>query len=539
MRKRSSMVMILLLAVGLLLPPTHAQEGNEPFTLTVMHTNDTRATHTPDQNGDGGVARQAAVLNQIRAEVPNSILLDTGDRFMGTLYHTLYLGQDQVQIMNLLGYDAMTLGNHEFDNGDAVLAAFLSEINFPVVVANMDVSQSPLLHDLIVPYTVLERSGQQIGVIGLITDETPQIASPGKEITFSGDYVTIANDIAAELNAQGINKIILLTHLGIDFVRPLMEQWAGIDVVVDGSSHTLLSNIYQGAVDRYPLDYTSASGEPILYVQAGEYTQYLGRLDVEFDADGVITDFGGDSILLSRYITPDPTMQALIDELAKPIENLLSETIGATSEVFLTGDRTVCRVEECNLGDLIADAMRADSGAQIAFMNGGGIRANIDVGEITLGEILVVQPFANLISTFDLKGADVIAALENGVSRLVLGENGRVSRNDAAGRFLQVSGLRYTIDPTQEVGSRIVSVEVQGEDGTFAPIDPDAVYSVVTNNFLRLGGDDFTMLRDNAIEPYDFGRVDYEVTRQYLIDNSPITLQPEGRITYINAEVAP
>lgn len=533
LRKLILCLVLVLLAVGVV-----SAQDEETFELTIIHTNDTHAGHEPQRNGNGGAARLAAVVRQIRDEVENSVLVDAGDRFTGSLYHTQYLGQDQVQIMNLLGYDAMTLGNHEFDNGDEILAQFLDGLEFPVVNANIDASNSPVLADKWTPTAIVEVGGQQIGVIGLTTAETPGIASPGPELLWSDDYVNIVNEAAADLTAQGVNKIILLTHTGISVDLDMLPQLENVDVVVGGHSHTLYSNTYRGAADEYPLEFETASGEPIYYVQAGANTIYLGRLDVEFDAEGVITSASGDTILLSKYITPDADMSDLIAELSGPIEALQNTPIGATTEVLLQGDRAVCRVEECNLGNVIADAMRAETGAQIAIMNGGGIRASIEPGEITLGDVLTVHPFGNLISTFELKGEHVIAALENGVSLLEL-EDGMVKREGAGGRFPQVSGLRFTIDPTQEPGSRIVSVEVMDENGDFAPIDPEAVYTVVTNNFMRSGGDGYTVLAENAINPYDFGRVDYEATQQYLAANSPITAEPEGRITYVNAELVP
>ncbi|MBI5669650.1 MAG: 5'-nucleotidase C-terminal domain-containing protein [Chloroflexi bacterium] len=527
------LLLVLLLAVTMV-----AAQDEETFELTILHTNDTHAAHEPQSNGNGGAARLAAVVKQVRDEVDNVVLVDGGDRFTGSLFHTQYLGQDQVQIMNLLGYDAMTLGNHEFDNGDEILAKFLDGLEFPVVNANIDASQSPVLADKWTPTTVLEVGGEQIGVIGLTTAETPGIASPGPELRWSDDYVNLVNEAAADLTAQGVNKIMLLTHTGISVDLDLLPQLENVDVVVGGHSHTLYSNTYRAAADQYPLAFESASGTPIYYVQAGANTVYLGRLDVEFDAEGVITGASGDTILLSKYITPDEEMSDLIAELSGPIEELRNTPIGATTDVLLQGDRAVCRVEECNLGNVIADAMRAETGAQIAIMNGGGIRASIEPGEITLGEVLTVQPFGNLISTFELKGEYVIAALENGVSLLEL-ENGQVKREGAAGRFPQVSGIRYTVDPTQEPGSRIVSVEVMDGNGEYTPIDPEATYTVVTNNFVRTGGDGYTVLAENAINPYDFGRVDYEATQQYLAANSPITAEPEGRISYVNAELTP
>lgn len=535
--------LLLVMSLGLVAPAfdaarvSQAQE-EETFALTIMHTNDTHAAHLPQSNGNGGVAIQAAVVKQIRAEAANSLLLDAGDRFTGTLFHTTYLGQDQIQIMNALGYDAMTLGNHEFDNGDDILAQFVGGIEFPIVAANLDVSASPVLAGLVQPYTILDVNGQQIGIIGLVTADTVNIASPGDELVFSDDYAGVANASAAELTAQGVNKIILLTHTGINVDQAFVGSLENIDVVIGGHSHTLLSNLYVTQSGEYPLSFTSPSEQPILYVTAGQYNQYMGRLDVEFDAAGVITDSDGDVILLSQYIAPDADMTAIVDELRVAVDELANTPIGATSEVKLEGDRTVCRVEECNLGNLIADALRAETGAQIAFMNGGGIRASIEAGDITLGQVLTVHPFGNTTATFELTGADVIAALENSVSQLAV-VDGAISREGLAGRFLQVSGIRVTYDITLEAGSRVVSVEILGEDGNYSPIDPAATYTIAANNFIRTGGDGFTVLAENAINPYDFGRIDYEVTRDYMVSMAPINAAVEGRIIYVNAQPAP
>jgi 5'-nucleotidase len=531
-RKFSILWVLLLLVV-----PAFAQD-EETFTLTIMHTNDVHAEHDPVFDGGGGAARQAAVVKQIRAEGGNSLLLDGGDRFTGTLFHIQWKGQDSAQIMNMIGYDAMTLGNHEFDNGDEVLAAFIDALEFPVVTANVDFSQSPVLAGKVQPYVVLEVGGQQIGIIGLVTPESEILSSPGPELVFNHDLVGVTQSIVDELTEQGINKIILLTHIGYEADVMVAQSVTGVDVVVGGHTNTFLSNTYAGASGEYPTVLESASGEPVLVVQASTRTQYLGRLDVEFDRAGLLTDWDGDAILLSRYITPDPDVSDLVAGLAEPIAELRAQVVGEAA-VFLTGNRAVCRVEECNLGNLIADAMRANTGAQIALMNGGGIRADIDEGEITMGEILTVQPFQNLQSTLQLTGADVIAALENGVSQLQLDANGNVQREGAAGRFLQVSGLRYTIDPTLEPGNRIVSVEVLNDAGEYEPIDPEATYSVVTLNFIRTGGDGFSVLAENAIDPYDFGNVDFEVTLNYIQANNPVAPEVEGRISYVNAELAP
>jgi 5'-nucleotidase/UDP-sugar diphosphatase len=539
MLRKSGLWFCILLVVGLFVSVASAQD--DTFKLTIMHTNDEHSWHAPQSNGNGGSALLASVVKQIRAEGGNTLFLDGGDRFTGTLFHSVHQGQDSVQIMNMLDYDAMTLGNHEFDgNKDKpeILESFVAGLNFPVVTANVTFPASSPLAQAVKPYTVLNVNGQKIGIIGLVTPETEILSTPGKDIVFNHDLAGVTNGIVDELTGQGVNKIILLTHIGIDAAMELAPQLHGVDIFVDGHSHTLLSNANAGAAGKYPIPVADADGKNIQYVQAGEKSIYVGRLDVTFDADGVVTAAAGDTILLSRYITPDADMQALVTTLQEPVKALQEQAINATTDVLLVGEREVCRVEECNLGNVIADAMRAETGAQIAIMNGGGIRASIEAGDITLGEVLQVQPFGNTIATFQAKGVDIVAALENGVS-LIKVDAGKVVRAGGAGRFPQVSGLRFSFDPNLEAGNRVQSVEVLGDDGKYSDIDLEATYSVVTNNFVRQGGDGYSMFNENAIDPYDFGRVDYEALEDYLAANSPIKAETEARITIVNAEVEP
>ena len=522
MRKIFALLVIVLLVAGLI-PQAGAQE-EETFALTIMHTNDQHANHDPLASGNGGAAREMTVVNQIRSAAENTLLLDAGDRFTGTLYHQQYFGQDNAQVMNLLGYNAMTFGNHEFDNGNGVLGLFIDALDFPVVNTNIDFSASTDLAGKVQPYTILEVGGQQIGVTGLITPEVPIISSPGPELVFGDDLVGSAQAAVDEMIALGVNKIILVTHIGITADVALIPQLSGVDIVVGGHSHTLIANLYAGGADVYPVELTSASGEPVVYVTAKSYNEYLGQLNVEFDANGVLTAWGGDVILLSQYITPDPAMANLLTALAEPIEELRATVIGAAS-VRLVGDREVCRVEECNMGNLITDAVRESTGAQIVFENGGGIRASIEAGDVTLGGVLTVLPFGNLVSTFELKGSDVWAALENGVSQV----------EDGAGRFPQVSGLRYTWDGTLAAGSRIIGVDVlDPATGEYVPLDLEAIYTCAANDFMRRGGDGYTMFAENAINPYDYGTPLDVVVADYITANSPVAPEVEGRITRVD-----
>ncbi|MFO1352149.1 MAG: 5'-nucleotidase C-terminal domain-containing protein [Gammaproteobacteria bacterium] len=520
-------LLLLCLAAG---PLGAAQPA---YQLTLLHTNDTHSHHEPQASGEGGTARQAAVVKQIRATVANTLLVDAGDRFTGTLFHKYYAGKDNIQVMNALGYDAMTLGNHEFDNGVETLAGFVGGLRFPVVVANLDVSRTPLLAAKIAPSTILWVGGEKIGLIGLITADTPEVTMnfAGKQdITWHRDYAARVNAESQRLQAQGVNKIILITHIGLSEDQALAAQVSGVDVIVGGHSHTLLSNTFKAAGDNaYPTAVNDADGNPLYIVQAGDRNRYLGRLDLEFDAQGKVTRARGDTILLSEYIAPDPAVQTLLARLAEPVNKLkqtaLSSMTGkvVTSEISLTN--ADCRTAECLLGDLIADAMRADTGAQIAIQNGGGIRADIDPGPVTIGEVLSVLPFGNTIATFKLRGADLKTALENGVSRY--------GGDAGSGRFPQVSGMRLRFDPGAPAGARITSIDIASANGSFTALDPAALYTVATNNFMRTGGDGYGVFVEKAIDPYDYGRPLEEALIDYLIAHTPLNPALQGRISQV------
>ena len=227
-------------------------------------------------------------------------------------------------------------------------------------------------------------------------------------------------------------------------------------------------------------------------------------------------------MLIDASVTPDETIAARVAELAGPIEAAMAELVGEAA-AFIEGDRAVCRVMECAMGNLVADAMLArvrDQGIQIAIANGGGLRASIDAGPVTMGEVFTVLPFQNTLATFQLSGADVLAALENGVSQV----------EEGAGRFPQVSGLRFVWNPAADPGARIVSAEVD-MGGSWAPLDPAATYGVVSNNFMRGGGDGYRVFAENAVNPYDFGPGLEEVAASYLAENSPYTPYTDGRIS--------
>lgn len=537
MLRKIGLVLALMGVVAVFSSAAFAQD--DVFRLTIMHTNDVHGAYGPydgkaDATTDGGAARQMTVINQIRAEGGNTILVDGGDRFTGTLFHQQWRGQEASQIMNAMKYDVMTVGNHEFDDGYDTLVKFVDELKFPIITS--DVTFGPELKDKIKPYTILEVSGQKIGVIGLTPPDSATLSSPGPSVSFTDDLVGTVQPIVDDLTKQGVNKIMLLTHIGLVVDEELASKLNNVDLIVGGHSHTLLSNAYTGAEGKYPVVVQDKDGKNVYIVQAGSSLKYMGRLNVVWDKDGVVTSASGDTIFLSRYIQPDPDMAKIVDELRVPISTLTKQVIGQTG-AFLVGDRKICRVQECNLGNLITDAMRAYSKAQIAINNGGGIRSNVPIDgaipddlklkealDVTEGDILTVLPFGNVVATFELKGSDVIAALENGLSQVEQG----------AGRFPQVSGIRFSWDGSKEAGKRIVSVDVLGADGTYSPIDPNATYSVASNDFMRLGGDGYAVFKDNAINAYDGGSPLDVVVADYIKANSPVNPQLEGRITRVD-----
>ena len=293
----------------------------DEFRMTIMHTNDTHSHHEAQgRSGDGGAARQAAVVKDIRAEADNSLLLDAGDRFTGTLFHKYYAGEDNIKVMNALGYDAMALGNHEFDNGLEVLERFVTGVDFPVLSANTDFGTLETLASAVPGSTVLDVGGEKVGVIGLVTAETPEITinfANKDEVTWSANYATAVNRETAKLKADGVNKIILITHIGLGLDKQVAANTTDIDVIVGGHSHTVISSIFkEGGDTKYPLQVENADGDAVYIVQAGDRDRYLGRLNLRFDEEGLVTRARGDLILLSKHITPDPEVQAMVDELA-------------------------------------------------------------------------------------------------------------------------------------------------------------------------------------------------------------------------------
>ncbi|MGC9420734.1 MAG: bifunctional metallophosphatase/5'-nucleotidase [Rhodovulum sp.] len=499
------------------------------YSLTILHTNDFHARFEPiskydsgcseedNQAGEcfGGSARLVTALDAAKARTNNFILVDGGDQFQGTLFYTYYKGKVAAEMMNKMDYDAMTVGNHEFDDGPEVLRGFVDAVDFPILMSNADISGEGQLSGAIQKSVVIERGGEKLGLIGLTPQDTDELASPGPNVIFTDPVGAVQAEVD-KLTAEGVTKIIVLSHSGYETDKAIAAETTGVDVIVGGHSHTLLSNTDDRAAGPYP----TMVGQTAI-VQAYGYGKFLGELNVTFDDAGVVTAAVGDPLVMDAAVAEDEATKARIGELAQPLDEIRQKVVAEASEA-IEGDRTVCRAQECPMGNLVADAMLdrvRDQGIQIAIQNGGGLRASIDAGPVTMGEVLTVLPFQNTLSTFHVSGQTVLEALENGLSQV----------EEGAGRFPQVAGLKFTWDPAAEPGARVTSAEVM-EDGASVPLDAAKTYGVVSNNYVRNGGDGYKMFVE-AQDVYDFGPDLADVTAEFLAENAPYTPYTDGRIS--------
>lgn len=512
----------------------------DDFTLTILHINDLHSriesinrydsTCSAEDEAEGacfgGVARVKTAIDQRRAALAAEgravVTLDAGDQFQGSLFYTTYKGAAAAEFMNAIGFDAMAVGNHEFDDGPSALAAFLDASETPIISANVDASAEPLLTGRLQGATIVEAGGERIGIVSVVSTDTSVTSSPGPSIAFTDDLAALTAQVEA-LEADGVNKIVALTHVGLPRDIQLAAAAPGIDVIVGGHSHTLLSNTQERATGPYPVMAAGAEGV-VPIVQAYAYSKFLGEVAVTFDAEGRVVEAVGEPHLLDASFTPDPEILARVAELGAPIEELKGQVVGETTAP-IDGARTSCRTGECEMGVLVADAMLdrvRDQGVTIAIQNGGGLRASIDAGPVTMGEVLTVLPFQNTLATFQLQGVHVRAALENGLSAV----------EDGAGRFPQVAGMRYTWSASKPAGERLVSVEVAEGDG-WAPLDDDAIYGVVSNNFMRKGGDGYSVFSEHGENAYDFGPGLELVVVDFLSANGAYTPGLDGRVTMV------
>lgn len=498
-----SLVLVLGLVIGPVQNPAFAEEGNV-VKLTIVHTNDVHSRVTGNDNDLIGYARLATLVKELR-EAGNLILLDAGDTTHGLPIATVSNGESIIRLMNQIGYDAMVPGNHDFNYGYERLVELNEMADFPILAAN--VVKEDETRDL-QEYTIIEIDGLKVGIFGLTTQETTYKSNPkNTEGLEFRDPVAVAEEMVVKLEEEGVDLIIALAHIGVDEeshpkATDVAERVEGIDIIVDGHSHT-------------KLDEGKLVGDTLI-VQAGEHLKNIGLVDIEF-VDGEIAKKEAKLISFEEALEleEDEEISKEIARLEEENQKILSVAIGQ-SNVELVGEREVVRAGESNLGNLATDAMLDITGADVAMTNGGGIRASIPAGEITKGNVLEVFPFGNYIVVLELTGEEILNALEHGVD----------TYPELAGKFPHVAGMTYKIDPSKEAGNRIVELLVDGE-----PIELDKSYTLATNDFMAVGGDGYTMFEDAPIVG-EFEGLD-EALIKYIEKIGVVEYEVEGRITAI------
>jgi 5'-nucleotidase / UDP-sugar diphosphatase len=563
----------------------------QDFTLTILHVNDTHSKFEPSQakltlDLDeqlkakpvyvelGGFPQAADVINRLRAKEPNPVLVHAGDFVQGSLYFTKYNGVADLLFWNRMKPTAATLGNHEFDKGvPFLLNTWLGQTRFSLVDATVDFSGDPDLAGIAPrPFVVKDVGGQKIGFVGATTPETPFISKPGPTIAFQ-DPAGPVQKAVDELTRQGVDKIILVSHLGYQADLDLAARTAGIDVIVGGHSHTLLGDwkaVGLGAKHPYPTVAKDKAGDTTLVVQAWEWAKVVGDLKVTFDAGGKVTAWAGAPVAVVGgswfriYDLPDPKGEAKRVQFVKGesgvevkeydgkayvavADGLKAHYLAAYAKLdgalarqpnlvrsagdpgvngmlaeFKAGVRELQGTVAAQVGEdmkrtlnqgpgpVIADGMRAKTGAQIAITNAGGIRTDLVQGPLTVAQVYEVIPFGDTLVLLKMKGAEVVSALEDGVDFGLQ----RDAKASPGSPLVYVSGITFDVDPAKPKGSRVANAKVQDGAAT-RPLDAAATYTVVVGSFIANGGDLNATLKAMPGK-MDTGMVDAEALLDYV-----------------------
>lgn len=492
--RRVYLVLIALVLAILFAVPGPAQ----PPILTFLHFNDVYQLTPVDGGRRGGFARLSTVVKQYRTQTQPNLLLFAGDLISPSVESSVFKGTQLIDAMNLLDVDAATFGNHEFDYGPEELAKRVRESRFPWVVSNVfapGVRPFPGVR----PWLVLTPGGIPVGIVGLLTEETAVLSSPGN--TTFGNIFSITREVVKILRSRGTRVIVALTHLSMAEDQQLLRQVPEVDLVIGGHEHDPLTATVGGR----------------LVVKAGSDAKWLGVTRLLLDGSRRARH---ELVTVDERVPPDANMNKLVQRYSEQLSKELQVVIGETT-VPLDARNTTVRQQESNLGNFIADVMRAAVGADLAITNGGGIRTNVlfPPGPISRKDVLAWLPFGNVVVKVALPGALIRQALENGVSQW----------EQVAGRFPQVSGMRYTFNPGRPVGSRIIQVQVGDR-----PLDDAATYTVATNDFMLRGGDGYSMLAQGQVlvSPVD-GPIMANAVMEAIQRARRISPSVEGRITVV------
>ncbi len=487
MRKLS---LFLLASVSLI--SSHAL-ATPSFKLDLLHTNDLHAHFLPFKSDGssctyntcrGGWAKIKSFIDKERKNNPNLILLDAGDRFSGTVFYTLRKSQDMPLLLNEMKYDAMCLGNHDFDDGLPELEKFQKKINAPILNSNIIFPQKSDLSKSILPAIVLHKMGRQIGIISALTPTTKTTSSNAKEIELTEPIETI-QPLIQKLKKQNVDIIILLNHIGIDKDIELAQQLSDVDIIVSAHTHTLLSNNpnEKDAKGGYPVVIKNKDNKNVLIVSAGIGGHHVGKLSVEFDEKGEILAYQGDTIPMDNSITPDSQMLKILETIQSEIDTILNQKIFSTTQkIPLTHDGLFCS-ESCYIGEVLTDsllkaAQKIEPKTDFAFLNSGGIRAGFQQGDITFKNIAQTYPFDSKAVIVKIKGKDIISYLNHGLKEYVT--------DDRTNPFIQTGGLGYLFSGTNKLVKKI--------DIPNKTLEDEKEYLVVMPSFLAKGGDGFPIL---------------------------------------------
>ena len=503
--KRQGRILLSLL-LGLALAGGLAWAEN----LTVLSLSEYHGHLLPDDDGVGGLAQVATIVRQVRSETGGNVLvLNSGDILIGTVMSSAFRGVPDIEAMNLIGFDALVLGNHEFDFGIDHMNMLEDLADFPFISTNLVGSY----HLGVEPAVVKRVGGIGVAILGVTNPNLYQVTSAETRSLTLVDSVDIIQR-ATDAVRERVEVVIVVTHQTTSADFELLQSVEGVDLIVGG--HTAGWNgmyLPSSSFDpSLPDGVAEVSTSGAVLVKAPSFTAAVSRVDLTIEG-GEVVRHAAINIPVQGF-DPDPEVAALAADYESRLSDRLSEVIGSAA-VTLDGERGKVRTVETNLGNLIADGLRATfPQADIGFANGGGIRNTIAQGDITLGNILEVHPFGNTIVTFDLTGGQLLTALENSVSAV----------EDVSGRFLQVSGLTFSHDQSREPGSRVVSVEVGG-----APLDLGASYTIVTNSFIAAGGDGYDVFTQGE-NLFDSQKLDADVLADYIGNLETVSPTVEGRI---------
>ncbi|KRZ78318.1 Snake venom 5'-nucleotidase [Trichinella papuae] len=491
----------------------------------------------------GGASRLMTAVENIRKTDDHVLLLDAGDQYQGTLWHVVHRHRPIVDMMNLLRYDAMSLGNHEFDHGIAGLEPFVNGVNFPVLAANVKLGKSAL-NLRIQNWIRFKIANISVGIIGFITPETATLSSPGPDVVFE-DIIPSLKIQIQRMRQEGVDFIIALGHAGIEMDRLICQTVPGVDVVVGGHSNTFLYTgpvpSVENAVGPYPEVYGD-DRRHCLVVTSYAFGKYLGSLRLQLDElkNGSIMKWAGNPILLDKRFTENEQMSELLKPYSAMLDVYKKKTIGKTM-VELNG---MCRISECNVGNLIADAVveaairksefdHSNSGL-VVIVNGGSIR-NFKLtskSNFTMADLYHMVPFRNDFVHLTINGSQLLDVFEHSVSGY--------STTNALGKFLQISGARVLYDLKQPAGKRVRSVLIRCQACTlprFESLKLNSIYSLMTNTFLAKGGDSYSMLANAKYNNPLSSISDVEAVLGYFKRHSPVTVGLEGRIMFTDDDL--